>query len=152
MAYEMRISDWSSDVCSSDLIVRKKEAIAARLASADDRDGRFGVTFDAALHEQPVRRAFEVEQSGRKAGRTTKQQADAERFKVLGKAVAPCEGMPANPRPLPFGYGLAIAACRVGRVGTIFERLAERRSEENTSELPSIMRISYAAFCLKTNN
>src|SRR3546814_1448317 len=104
----MRISDWSSDVCSSDRwdagakrmfmrqlvdaggetadggrspfaeagadIARKKEAIAARLASADDRDGRFGETFDAALHEQPVRRAFEVEQSGRKAGRTTKQQ------------------------------------------------------------------------------
>src|SRR3546814_2824712 len=107
-------------------IARKKEAIAARLASADDRDGRFGETFDAALHEQPVRRAFEVEQSGRKAGRTTKQQADAERFKVLGKAVALCEGMPANPRPLPFGYGLAI------------------RSEEHTSELQSLMRLSYA--------
>src|SRR3546814_1331276 len=121
------------------------------------------------------------------------------------------EGMPANPRPLPFGYGLAIAACRVGRVGTIFERLAERpaivghgeqgfladaadgregekgallvdraraqrrerhrpmdvadpilrfvvagpihghspRSEEHTSELRSLMRISYAVFCLK---
>src|SRR3546814_8125685 len=29
--------------------------------------------------------------------------------------------------------------------------LAERRSEEHTSELQSLMRISYAVFCLKTN-
>src|SRR3546814_7864472 len=28
-------------------------------------------------------------------------------------------------------------------------RAAERRSEEHTSELPSLMRISYAGFCLK---
>src|SRR3546814_3661906 len=29
---------------------------------------------------------------------------------------------------------------------------AERRSEEHTSELQSLMRISYAVFCLKKNN
>src|SRR3546814_3898276 len=29
---------------------------------------------------------------------------------------------------------------------------AERRSEEHTSELQSLMRTSYAVFCLKTNN
>src|SRR3546814_6724098 len=32
------------------------------------------------------------------------------------------------------------------------EILAERRSEEHTSELQSLMRISYAVFCLKKNN
>src|SRR3546814_9525996 len=30
--------------------------------------------------------------------------------------------------------------------------LAEERSEEHTSELQSLMRISYAVFCLKKNN
>src|SRR3546814_17016822 len=37
-AYEMRISDWSSDVCSSDLAVtaEQPEEIAALLASMDD--------------------------------------------------------------------------------------------------------------------
>src|SRR3546814_9617259 len=30
-------------------------------------------------------------------------------------------------------------------------RLQHRRSEEHTSELPSLMRISYAVFCLKKN-
>src|SRR3546814_5091614 len=29
---------------------------------------------------------------------------------------------------------------------------SSRRSEEHTSELQSLMRISYAVFCLKTNN
>src|SRR3546814_4178804 len=37
-------------------IARETEAIAARLASADDRDGRFGETLDAALHEQDRKR------------------------------------------------------------------------------------------------
>src|SRR3546814_10122200 len=33
-----------------------------------------------------------------------------------------------------------------------FDREACKRSEENTSELQSIMRISYAVFCLKKKN
>src|SRR3546814_7822780 len=37
--------------------------------------------------------------------------------------------------------GLAFAASRLGRV--------DKRSEEHTSELQSLMRISYAVFCLK---
>src|SRR3546814_2003749 len=32
------------------------------------------------------------------------------------------------------------------------EPLQDRRSEEHTSELQSLMRISYAVFCLKKNN
>src|SRR3546814_2539927 len=37
--------------------------------------------------------------------------------------------------------------CEVAVVET--ERAADRRSEEHTSELQSLMRISYAVFCLK---
>src|SRR3546814_9019403 len=33
-----------------------------------------------------------------------------------------------------------------------FIRMADRRSEEHTSELQSLMRISYAVFCLKKKN
>src|SRR3546814_2019902 len=36
--------------------------------------------------------------------------------------------------------------------GDLFQRRAERRSEEHTSELQSLMRISYAVFCLKKKN
>src|SRR3546814_3502860 len=40
-AYEMRISDWSSDVCSSDLCrVRAGEKLAAQLHSALDLTGQ----------------------------------------------------------------------------------------------------------------
>src|SRR3546814_3295788 len=60
--------------------------------------------------------------------------------------------------------GLAIAACLVLAVGMGYHRwrlaeevapimyattTGEQRSEEHTSELQSLMRISYAVFCLK---
>src|SRR3546814_14054594 len=34
-AYEMRISDWSSDVCSSDLLAAKSEAVSRKLGLAE---------------------------------------------------------------------------------------------------------------------
>src|SRR3546814_6330463 len=49
-------------------------------------------------------------------------------------APAPCEGV---------GQDAAPAICRQGR---------RKRSEEHTSELQSLMRISYAVFCLKKKN
>src|SRR3546814_9277132 len=36
-----------------------------------------------------------------------------------------------------------------GREGALAKLVAQRRSEEHTSELQSLMRISYAVFCLK---
>src|SRR3546814_3423128 len=61
-AYEMRISDWSSDVCSSDLVVRQRlrlGAISPRLMQVY-RDGglkldqlmAFAITEDHARQEQ----------------------------------------------------------------------------------------------------
>src|SRR3546814_10646445 len=37
----------------------------------------------------------------------------------------------------------------IGRTGVQIVRLEQARSEEHTSELQSLMRISYAVFCLK---
>src|SRR3546814_3804667 len=84
-AYEMRISDWSSDVCSSDL---------ERLASA------LGPTTIPELKSGP-------------------NDGDAD----------------------------AIAAMLHRREDSVHTVLS--RSEEHTSELQSLMRISYAVFCLK---
>src|SRR3546814_6608599 len=47
--------------------------------------------------------------------------------------------------------------CRRGRGQALYARCQgqsrrQRRSEEHTSELQSLMRISYAVFCLKKNN
>src|SRR3546814_10739052 len=52
------------------------------------------------------------------------------------------------------GSGLPLLrGCLAGRRGRVFRFLAaEQRSEEHTSELQSLMRISYAVFCLKKKN
>src|SRR3546814_6122481 len=38
-AYEMRISDWSSDVCSSDLLMQDIQAFEVQIAAVHDVDG-----------------------------------------------------------------------------------------------------------------
>src|SRR3546814_3759066 len=58
---------------------------------------------------------------------------------------------------LGFGYGLDeagderphVVAIDYGAKRNIFRNLVRARSEEHTSELQSLMRISYAVFCLK---
>src|SRR3546814_4224291 len=97
----MRISDWSSDVCSSDLQHGEPQP-GGNLA--DQR--RIGAAEDVA-HEQQC----------------------ADRRHCCGDE---------HHRVAP----------QLARV-ELDEGLADRRSEEHTSELQSLMRISYAVFCLK---
>src|SRR3546814_9778407 len=103
----MRISDWSSDVCSSDLLQVLTPGITAGLDQWQPRDGF--LIFDH-LKKLTLDLASEVFM-GRKPG----SEADA-----LNKAF--------------------LATVRAAR------------SEEHTSELQSLMRISYAVFCLKNKN
>src|SRR3546814_7703200 len=57
-----------------------------------------------------------------------------------------------DPLPRP-GRGLADAAVVVGGGRVVVARQRRRdKSEEHTSELQSLMRISYAVFCLKKKN
>src|SRR3546814_7252619 len=112
----MRISDWSSDVCSSDLIahVQSGEARGTRAIAfaAQPMTGEAGVgrACIAAAQSDEMAGALKPLHRGR-IGRA-----------APGKQRQPCKG--AN------GGG---------------------RSEEHTSELQSLMRISYAVFCLKKN-
>src|SRR3546814_3540840 len=96
-AYEMRISDWSSDVCSSDLTEKVWSLTNASIEP------------EWVISELPhllARRRFDPRWS-----------------------------------------------CAQGRViGSEQVSLFGLRSEEHTSELQSLMRISYAAFCLKNKN
>src|SRR3546814_4982476 len=50
------------------------------------------------------------------------------------------------------GSSSGLTAVRMGRVTYVVGFLSGRRSEEHTSELQSLMRISYAVFCLKKKN
>src|SRR3546814_9722602 len=100
-AYELRISDWSSDVCSSDLLVAMLELV--------ERGGIDQVLADTS-------------------SRIARNQGDAHHIRDR----------------INFA-GARIFTLADGEINA----LTGGRSEEHTSELQSLMRISYAVFCLK---
>src|SRR3546814_10540390 len=107
-ADEMRISDWSSDVCSSDL----------------------------PLH--PVKQAWRVQQDLRRPF------GQAREARPVDDRRDPSQGASDGSQPAQKGA----VPRRIGRTkGGLNSKL--HRSEEHTSELQSLMRISYAVFCLK---
>src|SRR3546814_10456218 len=118
----MRISDWSSDVCSSDLV-----GLYVSVNSAG-RDGAAGA-IRSALFDQFADRYFPPEQPAQ-AQRVDAQTA-AEHARMM-------VGTYTNSRRADSSFFKAL-----GLVGQM------KRSEEHTSELQSLMRISYAVFCLK---
>src|SRR3546814_5910473 len=124
----MRISDWSSDVCSSDLI-----DIQQTLKSKIDVDFR-PYTILGACNPSLAHEALQLED---KVGlmlpcNVIVQQSGSDDVEVA--AIDPVASMQAITNP-----GLLKAA----------DTVREKRSEEHTSELQSLMRISYAVFCLK---
>src|SRR3546814_4475207 len=113
-AYEMRISDWSSDVCSSDLlrygrVLRQSPAL--RRHASPDRVHRHG-------NGHCVRPASIRDARASAAPRPRRRRRS--RRQRLQPVVADLYA-------------------------------AQLRSEEHTSELQSLMRTSYAVFCLKKN-
>src|SRR3546814_6714115 len=101
----MRISDWSSDVCSSDLGELLEVGFTAFNGSSRERID------------------------------------DSERFKA-------CLDLKQSGDAVQHGSRKAISAPIADSLGCAWLWLA-KRSEEHTSELQSLMRISYAVFCLK---
>src|SRR3546814_7140818 len=121
----MRISDWSSDVCSSDLLgpgacayVRQQEPfalIAILLLSSSYAVGYWTRGGSSVVPPRLVAKwAKEVEQQ--RAALGTAREAAEQNDAALSRRLA---------------------------------ELQAQRSEEHTSELQSLMRISYAVFCLK---
>src|SRR3546814_9952881 len=102
----MRISDWSSDVCSSDLAANKaaKDGLSDLLIPTEEIFGRYSA-YDL-INERTGEIYIE-------AG----DEVSSENLEKLDKA------------------GI--------------DHLELLRSEEHTSELQSLMRISYAVFCMK---
>src|SRR3546814_4425927 len=99
----MRISDWSSDVCSSDLTIIQH---GMQRMLADQVDAYYYVTLMNENYTHPAM--------------------------PEGSADGIIKGM----------YLLRDS-------GTAKSKSKSKRSEEHTSELQSLMRISYAVFCLK---
>src|SRR3546814_2173136 len=120
----MRISDWSSDVCSSDL------------CSIAPNDPRATVTGATSAAVQSVTNSSSSAPSQRPASRS--------RAVIASLAIAPSKSIVAASRlsPVSIAEGFIPGAARY----------TNPRSEEHTSELQSLMRISYAVFCLKKTN
>src|SRR3546814_1509887 len=118
----MRISDWSSDVCSSDLGYR---AIGERVAAAVPK--LFSTVPEAPLEIRPVPSYIEKTSAG----------------------AYYMAGTPDGSRPGIFYFNSYDLPSRTTPgMETLYLHEAVR-SEEHTSELQSLMRISYAVFCLK---
>src|SRR3546814_8149934 len=118
----MRISDWSSDVCSSDLALDARETVEARgdLVVGNAHVQRHRDRSERVLHIVASRH----------------RQVDARNRAAIAIAVAHHDV-----EAVTVGARRHIGATHVG--------LGRERSEEHTSELQSLMRISYAVFCLK---
>src|SRR3546814_8899330 len=130
----MRISDWSSDVCSSDLDL--VPAYPHFLQLRGIADGAH-LLFDVVARDRlAVQRALALAIGGLEAGgdcvefgRSTRRRRRWQDDALLQYA--------------------KLAAGVEGKAGRLVEPGGFLRSEEHTSELPSLMRISYALFCLK---
>src|SRR3546814_2020694 len=116
-AYEMRISDWSSDVCSSDLF---EKIWPTALVAPQLRPSPF--------HPAPWLKGAD----------------DASASPCSGSAWGACHA--GSSAALAFFRCVAAASLGIERVTALHVAI---RSEEHTSELQSLMRISYAVFCLK---
>src|SRR3546814_1668713 len=136
-AYEMRISDWSSDVCSSDLaaIVMRRESRDRERTRAEigrqlrEQRARLGRR-DLVLHRDVKARRSLVLCGQHPREMVGDARADREQF---GTIDAEGDALPQR---------IDLAQHRRGR------RRVGGRSEEHTSELQSLMRLSYAVFCL----
>src|SRR3546814_7563234 len=129
----MRSSDWSSDVCSSDLVVHSCLGNLLRRAVVDE-DGLSPPTHRDAL-TQLNRAQIDLDGGLRENVRCRVHAVDQ------------------GPQHGARAYGRHRAGRQIEKVTARFAArlvaVAGSRSEEHTSELQSLMRISYEVFCLK---
>src|SRR3546814_4179391 len=118
----MRISDWSSDVCSSDLLKVK--------AGIDPLEER----------QREAAEALAAAQAAQVAGVTFKTVAET--------YIATNEGSWRNDKHRQ-QWKNTLATYVYPVIGELPVAEVRTRSEEHTSELQSLMRISYAVICLK---
>src|SRR3546814_3613799 len=132
----MRISDWSSDVCSSDLAgdprIPGRNVAAAAAAAGHRARPRAGARTGAAdrLRRAPAQQPAGNAVPGARLGVPQPEREVWSRH-WMAEGFAAFEALlQHHPSTGEFCDGVA-------------------RSEEHTSELQSLMRISYAVFCLK---
>src|SRR3546814_1994860 len=137
----MRISDWSSDVCSSDLgLVRRLVVGEARVALDAEQRAAHGLRFGPVVLADRVQIRLQVGQQRLEGAAHVRFVVGLVRLEPRALVVARQRAQ--EPEALVGEVG------RHGR-GITSGDYRRSRSEEHTSELQSLMRISYAVFCLK---
>src|SRR3546814_7576342 len=125
----MRISDWSSDVCSSDLPGRQdRRGAGQQIGGAAPAEQAAHAAAAATTADAEAAALAPLQQDDADEGERQENVDDQEDCRHDTRCLSrrPCRGAVAR---LCNGYGA-------------------ERSEEHTSELQSLMRISYAVFCL----
>src|SRR3546814_9610382 len=112
-AYEMRISDWSSDVCSSDLKAEDGEVVVCSRRDADEQ--------------------FRIPQELRETHYSPAKNSWVNKAQVVDDVSRTAGGLPDTCSPVGTG-GQTGCFMQAGRAA------AADRSEEHTSELQSLMR------------
>src|SRR3546814_2960800 len=131
----MRIIDWSSDVCSSDLISPTGSRCPCssldgeRSASGPPAHEASSIAHSPAAGVEPLRRPENCTHA-----QSNSDVSGARRFTRRHASMLLAT--------------FAVSSC-AGSTMLRADSLAGERSEEHTSELQSLMRISYAVFCLK---
>src|SRR3546814_8519197 len=129
----MRISDWSSDVCSSDLGGSRRRSVVTTKQSRkpplhDDAPGLVALRLIGAVGGvEADHRAFAAE--------------------IFERRVLPVDERDDD---IALARGVRLLDQRIIAIENagLDRRVARDRSEEHTSELQSLMRTSYAVFCL----
>src|SRR3546814_1267737 len=143
----MRISDWSSDVCSSDLIraILLGGLLTLAFTAANVYLGlKVGLTFATSIPAAVISMALLRYMAGSTILENNIVQTIASAAGTLAAIIFVLPGlvMVGYWQGFPLLETTAITMLG-GILGVLF------RSEEHTSELQSLMRISYAVFCLK---
>src|SRR3546814_9478932 len=165
----MRISDWSSDVCSSDLTDWRRDNYFSAVRQLAKGAKRIGIEFDHVSLD--LRRQLEESLPGvefvdiGQPSMWMRTLKSPEEQKLIREGARICD----------VGGAACVAAIKAGvpehevaiaTTNAMIREIAKsfpyvelmdpwtwfQRSEEHTSELQSLMRISYAVFCLKKKN
>src|SRR3546814_3012510 len=134
-AYEVRISDWSSDVGASDLVWvvdtgMPKWAVSVSMVAERVSAAKPWIGCSLTILWPIVLMIFQPPEAVPSA--ITTAQVTTIQTAISCSLLAGCR-----------------KAAQPGRSSSAPEASAPNRSEEHTSELQSLMRISYAVFCLK---
>src|SRR3546814_6569395 len=140
----MRISDWSSDVCSSDLA-----AVTVLLTV----ELRWPLALSLYCYLAVLAVSGWVQLWLRRPDRERSWMHWA--FPLIDMTVLVAGIVlpnPFDPYPLPPPMQLGFDTILYVVLFLVLSGLGQSRSEEHTSELKSLMRTSYAVFCLKKKN